>query len=312
VKQPRIAIHGEPLPFLVDAIEGGGGVVVGKDERPDALALDHRNDFTQLPGLLRQNPQLSWVQLPYAGVDSYLGTMNEFPHVRFTSAKGAYSEPVAEHTLALTLAVARHLKLRSLATSWGEARGTSLAGLNAVVVGAGGLALEIVRLLNAVRMNVTVVRRTAVPAEGAVATVTSGRLDEVLPGADVVVLAAALTPDTHHLIDAARLASMKAEAILVNVGRGPLLDTDALVASLASGHLLGAAVDVTDPEPLPDGHPLWDEPRCLITPHTADTREMIQPLLGARLRRNVERFAAAELDPFAAGFEGVVDVTAGY
>ena len=310
--QPRIAIHGEPMPFLTQAIEEGGALLVGKDEAPDALALDHRNDFTQLPEILRANPSVKWVQLPYAGVDAYLSTMAEFSHVTFTSAKGAYSEPVAEHTLALTLAVARHLKERSLASAWAPPAGISLYGLNAVVVGAGGLAIEIVRLLNAVKMNVTVVRRTDAPAEGAARTVTFESLDEVLPEADVVILASALTPTTRHMINAERLAAMKAQAILVNIGRGPLIDTEALVESLASGHLYGVALDVTDPEPLPEGHPLWADPRCLITPHTADTPEMIRPLLGARLQRNIKRFVEAGLDPVAAGFEGVVDVEAGY
>jgi phosphoglycerate dehydrogenase-like enzyme len=93
---------------------------------------------------------------------------------------------------------------------------------------------------------------------------------------------------------------------LVNVARGGHVDTEALVSALAGGRLGGAALDVTDPEPLPDGHPLWSEPHCIITPHTADTWDMIVPLLSARIRTNVARFEAGQ------PFEGVVDPHAGY
>jgi phosphoglycerate dehydrogenase-like enzyme len=99
---------------------------------------------------------------------------------------------------------------------------------------------------------------------------------------------------------------MRPDAWLVNVARGPHVDTDALVTALRDGAIGGAALDVTDPEPLPDGHPLWELERCIITPHTADTPEMIEPLLARRIRDNVERFAAGQ--PLI----GVVDPAAGY
>ena len=128
----------------------------------------------------------------------------------------------------------------------------------------------------------------------------------MLPGALVVYLALALTPETTGIIGAAELDLMDEPAWLVNVARGPHIDTDALVAALNSGSIAGAALDVTDPEPLPDGHPLWDLPNCIITPHTADTIEMVMPLLAERIRTNVIRFAAGE--PLV----GVVDPDAGY
>jgi phosphoglycerate dehydrogenase-like enzyme len=99
---------------------------------------------------------------------------------------------------------------------------------------------------------------------------------------------------------------MDQNAWLVNVARGPHVDTDALVAALQSGSIAGAALDVTDPEPLPDGHPLWELPNCIITPHTSDTIEMVMPLLAQRIRTNVERFAAGE------ELVGLVDPDAGY
>jgi phosphoglycerate dehydrogenase-like enzyme len=130
--------------------------------------------------------------------------------------------------------------------------------------------------------------------------------DEALTGAEVVVLALALVPATVGVIDARRLALMPEGAVLVNVARGRHVVTDDLVEALRSGHLGSAGLDVTDPEPLPDGHVLWTLPNAIITPHTANTVQMLLPLLTARIRENVGRWAAGE--PLV----GLVDPVAGY
>ena len=119
-------------------------------------------------------------------------------------------------------------------------------------------------------------------------------LHDALPGADAVFLALALTPETDGHHRRRRLGLMEPHAWLVNVARGAHVVTDDLVDVLAEGRIGGAALDVTDPEPLPDGHPLWDQPSCIITPHTANTTEMARPLLTARITENVRRFAAGE------------------
>ena len=119
-------------------------------------------------------------------------------------------------------------------------------------------------------------------------------------------VALALTPATERIIGAAQLAAMRPDAWLANVARGRHVDTDALVAALRSRLIGGAALDVTDPEPLPDGHPLSDLDNAIITPHTADTPEMIQRMLARRIGRNVAAFAAGE------PLEGLVDPVAGY
>jgi phosphoglycerate dehydrogenase-like enzyme len=141
---------------------------------------------------------------------------------------------------------------------------------------------------------------------GAERTLVVDRLHEALTGARVVVLAPALTPRTRHLIGPAELAIMERDAWLINVGRGGLVDTDALVEALRSHDIGGAALDVTDPEPLTTGHPLWGLRNCLITPHTADTEEMIWPLLAARITENVRRLATGEQ------LVGLVDADTGY
>jgi phosphoglycerate dehydrogenase-like enzyme len=122
----------------------------------------------------------------------------------------------------------------------------------------------------------------------------SSRLAEALPGARAVVLTLALTPETKGLIGRTELAAMERDAWLVNVARGGLVDTGALLDALLSGRIGGAALDVTDPEPLPPGHPLFNLPNCLITPHTADTEEMTRPLLADRIAENVRRLAAGQ------------------
>ncbi len=141
---------------------------------------------------------------------------------------------------------------------------------------------------------------------GAVRTVQVTRLREALPDALVVFVALALTPATTGIVGRAELAAMRRDAWLVNVARGPHVDTGALVEALRGRVIGGAALDVTDPEPLPDGHPLWGLDNCIITPHTADTAEMIERMLNIRIARNVAAFAAGT------ALTGLVDPAAGY
>src|SRR5215831_12558653 len=268
---PRIAVGPRPAGWAAAAIRSGGGEAVALDRDPVGLVWTDAADTESLRGVLAAHPGISWVQLPMAGV-----------------------EPVAEHALALLLAGLRQLPVRARARSWGEPAGASLFDQPVTVVGGGGVAAALLRLLEPFRARVTVVRQRPGPLAGAAETVGSGRLPGALAGARAVVLALALTPRTRGLIGPAELAAMEADAWLVNVARGGLVDTGALVGALRSGQIGGAALDVTDPEPLPAGHPLWDLPNCLITPHTADTEEMTEPLLAGRIAENVRRLAAGQ------------------
>jgi phosphoglycerate dehydrogenase-like enzyme len=304
-----IAVLPTAEPSFVAAVEAAGGTVEPLSDRTRGVVWLSNKDAAAFPPILHAHPGIGWVQLPFAGVDAFSGIIGaeDRPGLVWTSAKGAYAQPVAEHALALTLALLRVLPKRVRATSWSTVEeGRSLYGLDVVIVGAGGIALELMMLLAPFGARVTIVRRSPEPVPGAERTVGSDRLLEVLPDADVVVVAAALTGGTRHLFGDAEFAAMKETAYLVNIARGGLVDTDALLRALRGGAIAGAGIDVTDPEPLPDGHPLWAEEACLITPHQADTSAMTAPLLAERVRANVQAFLGD------GDFVGRVDPAAGY
>ncbi len=305
-----IAILPEPREPFTGAVQSAGGTVAPLSADTRGIIYLDEKDPNKLLAALEANPEIGWVQLPWAGVDAFAGVLARYAGQEtplWTSAKGAYSEPVAEHALALTLGLMRMLPEKSRSTSWAPKRdGISLFGRNVLIVGAGGVALETIRVLAPFETEITVVRRSPGDVPGADRTVLAAELDAVLPEADAVIIAAAATGDTKHLIGARQLELMKDTAVLVNIARGPLVDSLALDASLRSGHLWGAGLDVTDPEPLPDGHPLWTAPRCVITSHCADTPEMVEPLLAERVKLNVAAFLGD------GRFVGVVDPAAGY
>lgn len=296
---PRVADLGDLVPrWMLDAAVAGGAELVPAQDADTVVWGGGAVAPARLSELLADHgDRIGWVQLPWAGVEPYLALLDT--DRVWTCAKGAYGDDVAEMALALVLAGFRGLVPYSRATTWrgpGEL-GRNLFGAHVCIVGAGGIAGQLVRLLEPFGCRVTVLRRRDHSVD---------LLDDVLPHADVVVLALALTPDTEGLIDARRLGLMRPDAWLVNVARGAHVVTDDLVAALAAGTIGGAALDVTDPEPLPDGHPLWSEPRCLITPHVANTSAMLRPRLAERITENVRRRASG------APLLGVVDAVAGY
>jgi phosphoglycerate dehydrogenase-like enzyme len=306
VTSPRIAIGPEPRESVVRAVRIAGGEPTPVDADADALVWLEPRDLPGLGQALKTASAARWVQLPFAGIERVAEAgLLDSDHV-WTCAKGAYAEPVAEHALMLALAGLRLLRRRITARSWGEPGGESLYDEPVTILGGGGIATSLIGLLTPMRCPVTVVRRQPDPVPGATRTVRTEQRREAMAGAKVVVVALALTPATEGIVGPAELAAMRPDAWLVNVARGRHVDTDALVTALRERAIGGAALDVTDPEPLPDGHPLWDLENCIITPHTADTEEMIDRLLGQRIEANVAAFAAGR--PLL----GVVDPEAGY
>lgn len=311
---PHHQSYQSPSPWSTaarSAVEAGGGVIV---EPADAEALvwtETRMDravAVQLAELLSNNPGIGWIQLPWAGVEQY-AALGVFDHEHvWTCAKGAYNRPVAEHALALTLASLRHFKAFSRADRWTGQAGQTLFGGRVTVFGGGGIAQELIRLLGPFGCQVTVVRKRADPIHGAriLAWDGTGEADEALRGADVVILALALTAENEQFFGRRQFEAMERHASLVNIARGRHVVTDDLVVALTDGQIAGAGLDVTDPEPLPAGHPLWSLDNCLITPHTANTTAMAIPVLSRRITTNVGRFATG------APLEGVIDPDLGY
>lgn len=301
---PRLTVGPASVPeWIVEAVLAGGAQIV-EPEDAEGLIWGSPRDTIGLVETLARAPHVRWVQLPFAGIEPYREVLDS--RYTWTCGKGVYAEPVAELALTLALAGMRGLSTYARADSWEAPRGTNLLGARVTILGGGGITESLLRLLQPFGCHVTVVRRRADHLEGADVVVEADKYAHALPGADLVVLALALTPETEGIIGAEELALMDDHAWLVNVARGRHIVTDDLVDALRDGVIGGAGLDVTDPEPLPDDHPLWSLDNCIITPHIGNTPEMARPLLAERLRANVRRFADDE--PLL----GLVDVELGY
>lgn len=301
---PKVAVGPEGLRDYLGGVIIAAGANVADVSDADALVWADPSDVDGLRAALEINPGLRWVQLPFAGVDKMIGLVDR--DRVWTSAKGVYGDPVAEHALGLAIAGRRNIASFARMTHWDRPRGRSLFGANVTILGAGGLATSLARVLEPFNVSLTVLRRKAEPFPGAKFTGTLDDLDSVLPDTDVLFITVPLTPATTGLIDARRLALMSDHSWLINIGRGQHVVTDDLVAALEAKSIGGAALDVTDPEPLPEGHPLWSLDNCIITPHSANTPAMSVVPFSKRVTDNVQRFARGE------ELLGIVDPDAGF
>jgi phosphoglycerate dehydrogenase-like enzyme len=267
---------------------------------------------------LRAAPDLVWVQAHSAGVERYLAVpeLAAADGPLLTNMAGVHGPAIADHAFAMLLALTRDLATRLDARDAGrwESRGSeelaplALEGRTLLVVGLGGIGTEIARRAHGFGMRVVATRRhPEEPGPDFVERVApAGALLELLGQADVVALCVPLTAETEGLIGAAAFAAMRPGSFLINVARGRVVDTEALVAALDSGRLAGACLDVTDPEPLPPEHPLWRRPNVVITPHVAARAELTDERAWELFRENLRRFAVDE--PLL----NVVDKAAGY
>lgn len=237
---------------------------------------------------MAQMPRLQVVQLLTAGYDSAVAHLPA--GVRLCNAAGVHDASTAEIAVGLTVASLRGIDdfARAMpAGMWLQGRRESLADKRVLVIGAGGVGRAICRRVEAFEADVVMVGRTAREAVRALED-----LPDLLPAADVVILAVPLDDTTRHMVDAQFLARMTDGALLVNVARGAVVATEALVAAVSSGRIR-AAMDVTDPEPLPQGHPLWTLPGVLISPHVGGNSSAFVP--------RARRLVAAQLVRWAAG-----------
>lgn len=278
------------------------------------IAPDHASACELLPGadaafgtldaqLLARAPRLAWLQAPHAAPAAGYFFPELVAHpVQVTNFRGIYNDHVALHAVAMLLALARglprymrqqqrHEWIRHLA----DGDILHLPESTVLVVGVGGIGGEIARMVHSLGANVVGIdpRRTE-PCEGMEAIFPPAQLDALLPLADAVVLTLPHTPESEGLIDQRRLALMRPHALLLNVGRGATVRLDPLAAALREGRLGGAALDVFEQEPLPPDHPLWAEPRALLTPHVAVVGPYIVERRLAVLCDNARRFAAGD------------------
>jgi phosphoglycerate dehydrogenase-like enzyme len=273
--------------------------------RPDEVAI------TLLPFYFRGGrrwqyvhdlPNLQLLQLPSAG---YEHAVPHVPgHATLANGRGIHDDETAELAVGLALASLRQIAAFALDREnevWDARPSRSLADRRVLVVGYGAIGAEIANRFEAFKCDVTVVARTAREQDGRQVHAFD-TLPSLVPNADVLVLITPLTPETTGLVDAELLAALPDGALVVNVARGKVLDTDALVAELRSERLF-AGLDVTDPEPLPAGHPLWTTPNTVLTPHVGGNTDLSVPRSIALMRRQVAALAAGK------PFENVIEAS---
>lgn len=251
------------------------------------------------PERMGEAVSLKWFQTMWAGTDEYVGMLPE--GVLFTSSSGSNSRSVAEHMLTGLLAVCRRLPTyldSQRAHVWkDEGPMKTILGATVLVIGAGHVGTDFAKLCRALGARTVGLKRTVTgPVEGFDQVRPMSELDTLLPQADVVALALPHTPGTVGLINAQRIARMKDDAVLLNAGRGSAIDQKALAEAMTAGKLWGAALDVTEPEPLPPDSPLWDVPRLLLTPHVAGGMrlEITRRRCVEMAQENLRRYLAGE------------------
>lgn len=232
---------------------------------------------------------LKVIQSPNAGVDDVLKIRPE--GVTLCNAAGVHDASTAELAVALSIASRRGFAAFArdqVDQRWGHERMSSLTDSNIAIVGYGNIGKSIARMLG--NFEVTI---TAFSKSGRDGALTLDHYDRLLPTFDVIILIVPLNDQTHHLMNATRLAAMKNGAALINVARGPVVDTDALIAELNSGRIT-AGLDVTDPEPLPAGHPLWSAKNVIITPHVGGDSAAFIPRGRKLVEEQLARFASGQ------------------
>ena len=253
----------------------------------------HRED---LPALA---PNLKWIQATSAGIGQFVKRSGyDQRGWLFTTASGVHARPLAEFCLmAMLMFVKNFQQMDALkrAHRWQRFNNTELRGMTVGIIGLGRIGRDLAQVCKFFGMRVLGCRRTI----GAVPPlvdqlVTPDQLDEILPSVDFLVLCTPHTPDTDGLMNAERIRLLKRGAVLINIARGAIVDQAALTRALQDGHLAGAALDVTDPEPLPVDDPLWDLPNVIISHHSASTADTENSKLTDLFIRNLHRYLNGE------------------
>ena len=249
----------------------------------------------QLPELA---PNLRWLQATSAGIGQFVKRMaydQRMPETTFTTSSGVHAQPLAEFAVMAMLAHfrgLRHLQEEQHHHRWARFATTDMAGRTLAVIGLGKIGQAVARLGKALNMRVIGTKTQPSALSDVDQLFTPDQLAQILPKADVVVLAVPHTPDTEQMIGKAELNQMKRGAYLVNIARGAVVDEPALIDALADGQVGGAALDVFAQEPLPADSPLWDMPNVLVSPHSASTSDRENERITALFCDNLSRFLA--------------------
>jgi phosphoglycerate dehydrogenase-like enzyme len=265
--------------------------------RADVMFVwDYRSDL--LRTAWPDDSSVRWIHAGSIGVEAVLVDPVLERDIVVTNTRGVFERPIAEYVLGLILMFAKDLRGTlelQRERRWAHRETETIAGARVLVLGAGGVAREVAPLLRAAGMEVQVVGRTARIGDGSLGDVRASiEVDELLPGADFVVLALPLTPGTRGYLDRQRLGLLRPEARIVNIGRGALVDEDALVAALRDGAIAGAALDVFATEPLPPEHPFWTMDRVVVSPHMSGDVIGWERDVVARFAGNLQRWLAGE------------------
>lgn len=305
----KFAFQPQEWPDAIAEIEAAGHTFVENVHDADFLVFN--GGPGKFPDPLPEN--IRYVQATFAGIDAlHEAGLIRPGGVRWACASGLYDDTVAESTIAILLAQMHMHKMITLAGEWSVRRDVDkrkqwlFDNKTVAIIGAGRIAGKLIEMLSVFGVRIIAVTRSGRTVDGADESYAIADVDRVWGKADVVVVLAPLTPETRHMINRDVFGKMRSNAVLVNVARGPLVHTDDLVEALRNGTIAGAALDVTEPEPLPDDHPLWDIETCMITPHTANTYTIIQERTGRLVVENAAAFEAGERMP------NEVNLDAGY
>ncbi|MFK7730853.1 MAG: D-2-hydroxyacid dehydrogenase [Pseudomonadales bacterium] len=319
--KPVREIQGWQRPSRILVAFGAAGLITGEEDFldgievvtiPGAVPTEKLNGqfdaiFTMCaaPQILSAINDTLWVHSYSAGVEGCLShqQMRDAPDILLTNSRGAAAEVIAEHAIAMMLSLGRQLHLFRDAMAegkWDRNAGVqqnyrAVNGQTMLVLGLGSIGRETAKRAHGLGMKVVATRNSSREGPDYVSYVgLSSEAMELAAKADVVVNALPLTEKTRHLINEEFLAAMPAHSMLINVGRGGSVDTNALIAALQNGSIGSAGLDVTEPEPLPSSSPLWSMPNVLITPHIAASSRQAMDLTRLIARENLKRYIAGE------------------
>ncbi len=274
-------------------------VALNSPEEFEAVGPDIEYLFALKPyrGLWQKAPKLKLIQIISTGVDSLLPAPDLPEHVKISNARGIHGIQMAEFALYFMLEFAKNgprIRQQQADQDFTMFNPVNLSGSTCGIIGLGAVGEAIAERASALGMRVIATQRTPKSHPHVEKIYPAEQTTDVVEQADYLVLVVPLTDDTKGLFDAAMIARMKPDAVMINLSRGGIVDEDAIVTALTNGTIKGAAIDVFDQEPLPAGHPLWNTPNTIITPHMAAADSAYLPNIARIFAENVKRIANGE------------------